>query len=63
MIHFRVLACFYIFVMAVLFTSTIGEVGSCAPVTWEGAMRAIAIVAGSVMFGFFAGYEHKEQKK
>ena len=63
MIHLRVLACFYLLVMAGLFTSAIGKVGSCAPITWEGAMRAIAIVAGSVMLGFFAGYEHKEQKK
>ena len=63
MIHFRVLACFYISLMAGLFTSTIGEVGSCAPTTWGGAMRAIVVVAGSVMLGFFAGYEHKEQKK
>ena len=63
MIHFRALACFYILLMAGVFTSSIGEVGSCAPTTWEAAMRAIAIVAGSVMLGFFAGYEHKEQKK
>ena len=63
MIHLRVLACFYSFVMAGFFTSKIGDMSSCAPITWEGAMRAIAIVAGSVMLGFFAGYEHKEQKK
>ena len=63
MIYFRALACFYILVMAGLFTSKIGEVGSCAPTTWGVAMSAIAVVAGSVMLGFFAGYEHKEQKK
>ena len=63
MIHFRVLACFHILVMAGVFTSNIGEVGSCAPTTWGVAMGAIAVVANSVMLGFFAGYEHKEQKK
>ena len=63
MIHFRVLACFHILVMAGLFTSKIGEVGSCAPITWGVAMSAIVVVAGSVMLGFVAGYEHKEQKK
>lgn len=63
MIHFRVLACLHILVMAGVFTSKIGEVGSCAPTTWGVAMSAIAVVAGSVMLGFFAGHEHREQKK
>lgn len=63
MIYFRALACFYIFVMAGLFTSKIGEVGSCAPTTWGMAMGAIAIVAGSALFGFVAGYEYKEQQE